>query len=638
MLLAFLLGAAGPAFAHASLISAEPAEGSVLGAAPERFSLTFNEPVSPLVLKLVRADGAAIPLDRYALHDTRLDIEAPPGLGTGTAVLSWRVISEDGHPVGGSIVFSIGAPSAAPPPVMADTVGAPVRAAIWTARVAIYVALFLGRRRGFLHGLDERRCRAAVPALSASSVLLGLVAVPLSVGLQGLDALDLPLAGLTQGAVWRDRPRDELRHYGRRGAAGPAARAFVSGRPSGRHGEAAGTGGAAGRGRRASRRAAMRAPRAPQWLTRPAVFLHGIGIAVWAGALVPLGLLLGRRDAEARPALERFSRLIPFVLAPLVAAGVTLAAIQVETPSALLTTAYGRVFLVKLALVLTLLILAAVNRWRLTAPVQRGSRLAAGRLGRMIAVEAVLLLAILCTAALWRFTPPPRALLEAAAAPAELHIHTDKAMAQLSITPGRAGPVTVSIALATGDFQPLEAKEVSLALANPGAGIEPIRRAAQPCRPTAPGGSMASSFRWRAAGMPASTSSSRLRARDDRGLAAHPAVSGAASAPRGMPPLWAWRRWPGRRLRTALEQGLLVGALGDPVDERHDQGGHGIALPVQHRAADIGDADDVTAGVDLEPALADLAESPIKLVKVDLDARQRPALLDPAPGGCRRLE
>ena len=97
----------------------------------------------------------------------------------------------------------------------------------------------------------------------------------------------------------------------------------------------------------------------------------------------------------------------------------------------------------------------------------------------MIAVETVLVLAILGTAALWRFTPPPRALLEAAAAPAELHIHTDKAMAQLSITPGRAGPVTVSIALATGDFQPLEAKEVSLALANPAAGIEPIRRAAR---------------------------------------------------------------------------------------------------------------------------------------------------------------
>ena len=476
LLLAFLLGAAGPALAHASLISAEPAEGSVLAAAPERFSLTFNEPVSPLVLKLVRADGAAIPLDRYALHDTRLDIEAPPGLGTGTAVLSWRVISEDGHPVGGSIVFSIGAPSAAPPPVMADTVGAPVRAAIWTARVAIYVALFLGVGGAFFMAWMTAGARRGAGFVT-SCLLLGLVAVPVSVGLQGLDALDLPLAGLGAPAVWR---AGLATSYGITAAVALPALLLgllsVGVRRTG-VAKALALVGLLGVGL-ALAASGHASAAAPQWVTRPAVFLHGIGIAVWAGALVPLGLLLGRHDVAARPALERFSRLIPFVLAPLVAAGVTLAAIQVETPSALLTTAYGRVFLAKLALVLALLILAAVNRWRLTAPAQRGSRLAAVRLGRMIAVETVLLLAILSTAALWRFTPPPRALLEAAAAPAELHIHTDKAMAQLSIAPGRAGPVTVSIALATGDFRPLEAKEVSLALANPGAGIEPIRRAA----------------------------------------------------------------------------------------------------------------------------------------------------------------
>ena len=39
---------------------------------------------------------------------------------------------------------------------------------------------------------------------AACVVLLGaaLLAVPISVGLQGLDALDLPLAGLRQKAVW----------------------------------------------------------------------------------------------------------------------------------------------------------------------------------------------------------------------------------------------------------------------------------------------------------------------------------------------------------------------------------------------------------------------------------------------------
>jgi copper transport protein len=51
-------------------------------------------------------------------------------------------------------------------------------------------------------------------------------------------------------------------------------------------------------------------------------------------------------------------------------------------------------------------------------------------------------------------------------------------MAEVTVTPGRAGPVSVSIALQTGDFGPLDAKEVTLTLSNPGAGIEPIRRPA----------------------------------------------------------------------------------------------------------------------------------------------------------------
>ena len=36
---------------------------------------------------------------------------APREWRRGTHVLSWRVISADGHPVGGSVMFSVGAPS-----------------------------------------------------------------------------------------------------------------------------------------------------------------------------------------------------------------------------------------------------------------------------------------------------------------------------------------------------------------------------------------------------------------------------------------------------------------------------------------------------------------------------------------------
>jgi copper transport protein len=90
----------------------------------------------------------------------------------------------------------------------------------------------------------------------------------------------------------------------------------------------------------------------------------------------------------------------------------------------------------------------------------------------------MLMLAIFGTAALWRFTPPPRALAIAAAQPANIHIHTLTAMADVTLTPGRAGPVHAAIMLANSEFGPLPAKELTVSFANPAAGIEAIERQA----------------------------------------------------------------------------------------------------------------------------------------------------------------
>jgi copper transport protein len=214
----------------------------------------------------------------------------------------------------------------------------------------------------------------------------------------------------------------------------------------------------------------------PQWLTRPAVFVHSISVAFWVGALMPLGALLKR--GEGQVALVRFSRAIPFAIVPLLVSGITLAVIQVGRPEALITTAYGRVLLIKLALVAVLLLLAAFNRWRLTGAAERGEPTATRRLVVAILIEGALALGVLAAVATWRFTPPPRALEAAAAQPASVHIHTEKAMAEVEFAPGHAGPVSASIAILTGDFGPLDAKEVTLTLANPAAGIEPIKRPA----------------------------------------------------------------------------------------------------------------------------------------------------------------
>src|SRR6516165_10227904 len=91
------LAPASEACAHASLVKAPPAA----------LTLTFNEPVSPLVVRLIGPDGAPLVPIAVTAQDTTVTISAPPALRRGTHVLSWRVISADGHPVGGSLMFSI---------------------------------------------------------------------------------------------------------------------------------------------------------------------------------------------------------------------------------------------------------------------------------------------------------------------------------------------------------------------------------------------------------------------------------------------------------------------------------------------------------------------------------------------------
>jgi copper transport protein len=65
-------------------------------------------------------------------------------------------------------------------------------------------------------------------------------------------------------------------------------------------------------------------------------------------------------------------------------------------------------------------------------------------------------------------------LLAGAAAPAAAgdddfftHLHTDKAMANVTVSPGRTGPVDIAIQLETVDERPLVAKAVSVTLTNP---------------------------------------------------------------------------------------------------------------------------------------------------------------------------
>ncbi|PSJ60834.1 CopD family protein [Pseudaminobacter soli (ex Li et al. 2025)] len=469
------LGLASVAAAHASLTATEPQDGAVVDAPPARYALTFSEPVSPISLQLIKPDGTSLSLDKFVLRDRTLDIEAPTDLKRGTHILSWRVVSEDGHPVGGSVVFSIGEASAAPPPVP-ELVDWQVRSGLWLTKVALYIGLFIGiggvfAFRWFLVG---SRAGTTLAGLALGIGLLGTIA---SAGFQGLDALGAPVSRFFDPVIWSTGMgtsfgRTVVVMIGAIILSGLAllARSEAISRWLALAGLLAGA--------LALSLSGHASAAEPQWLTRPSVFLHASTIAIWTGALLPLGLSLRAGDAGSVTALRRFSACIPFAVVVLLVAGTALAVIQVQAPQALLDTAYGSVLLVKLALLVLLFGLAAINRWRLTRPSEAGDAQAVRDLVRSIAAETAIVLMVFAIAAYWRFTPPPRALAIAAAQPASTHIHTEKAMADLTVAPGRAGPVTVSAAIMTGDFGPLDAKEVSFVFSNPAAGIEPIKRKA----------------------------------------------------------------------------------------------------------------------------------------------------------------
>ena len=469
------LAPASEACAHASLVKAAPADGAVMPLPPATLTLTFNEPVSPLVVRLIGPDGAPLAPIAVTAQDTTVTISAPPALRRGTHVLSWRVISADGHPVGGSLMFSIGARSpAAQPENLADR---SVRAALWAVRVVMYVALFVGAGGAFFAAwiADGAARRAWIAFVLAA----GLVAVALSVGLQGLDALDLPLSGLQHKLPWEAGLATSYGATAVTAALALLVAVFGCVAKSASTARALSLVGVIGAGLALSL-SGHASTAAPQLLNRPAVFLHAVCVAFWIGSLLPLCLAVGsartRGPHSVGAQLERFSRAIPLVIVLLVASGLWLAFVQLDRIAALWTTSYGQLLACKLACVAVLLALAAANRYRLVPRFETAAAAAARPLATTIAFELAIALLILSVVALWRFTPPPRAL--AVAAPISLHLHGEKAMAEIEIE--RNGEAAgASLLLLDGAFRPLAAKEVTLVLANPAAGIEPMRRIAR---------------------------------------------------------------------------------------------------------------------------------------------------------------
>lgn len=478
---ALVLGAGAPARAHATLVDSDPAEGAVLEAAPERIRLTFDEAVLgvPDGVQVVDARGGAVGSEAE-VNGQELDVTLTDEVGEGTLVVVWRVVSEDGHPISGSLSFSVGAPSATverPPAASSGAPEAPRGLSLvrWTGYLGLLLAVGLVAFTVLLLPTTAvaDRSRGRLLTVLRLSGAIAVVAWTAALPLAAVYQLGGGASSLTEASTWAALATAEYVvtatvAVGVALAVGLAGRRPPARPPSRRRGLAAVAAGAA----------AVCAPAltghtraaTPEALAVGVDMLHLVAGSVWLGGLVALALVLpdlAARGQEGAEVLTRFSGVAAGILAALVVSGSILTWRILGSWSALLGSGYGRLLMVKLAVVLVAVAIAAWNRYALLGRLQQAVRRRDRRAGarpvvRAAGAEAAVLVAVLLVTGLLVDRSPEAEASAPAAAETRPVVRTatlGEVEVRATMSPLVAGPTTVTIEMQDPAGEPFEGFE-----------------------------------------------------------------------------------------------------------------------------------------------------------------------------------
>jgi copper resistance protein D len=211
--------------------------------------------------------------------------------------------------------------------------------------------------------------------------------------------------------------------------------------------------------------------------------VHLIAAGAWLGGLPALALLLAaprQPKGLATRAAARFSVLGIVSVGALVASGLINSWNLLSGPRDLITTGYGQLLLLKVGLFAAMLAVAAVNRLHLTP--RLAATPARRSLMRNCMAETALGLGIVfLVGALGTMQPTAHNILPPTDIPADaafVHIHSEEAMADVTIDPGRAGPVNARIRVVHEDSSEFPAREIHFTLDPPTPGPQPVDRPA----------------------------------------------------------------------------------------------------------------------------------------------------------------
>ena len=344
VVLAVVLLPAPAAYAHTVLVGSEPAAGATLAESPGIARLHFSQDVvgERSSIRLVDSSGSTLAGTSPVGGDPRGLAIQLPRLARGSYGLVWEAVAaRDEHVASGTVVFSIGAASAAPPGTTVSGTEDLVRR--WAGLIAL--AMVVGPLAVALLVLGPAWSRARRSLLRVAAA--GCVAA-IAVGVADLlvEAFGEPGLGLTValgtrwGALWIAHtallivllavmPR-LLRGWS--WAAGVLVAGLAAVEALSSHAAAVPSG----------RVAAL-----------VAIAAHALAGLVWLGAVPALVIALWPRERRTdliRAVRGRFALLAAASVGLVLVTGLYSAGVEVASVDDLVSTAYGRLLLVKTAL------------------------------------------------------------------------------------------------------------------------------------------------------------------------------------------------------------------------------------------------------------------------------------------------
>jgi copper transport protein len=457
---------ASTASAHAQLVSTDPVAGAALPEAPERVTVTFNARVNALpdAVRVFDGDGSRVDTGDLDIAEggeaLRLEL---PDLPDGGYVVTWRVVSVDGHPITGGVSWRVGDGPAVERSVLArllsaeggdaglHALAAVVRTLMFGALVVLVGGLFFVALLWPAGATDRRTRRALVGA-----AIVGFVATAVSMGVEAADAagrgigrvadvgaaVDTWDTSFGKGAIARlvllvalGALAATMHRRTRRGLVwdatlvGLALATFATLSVSGH-------------------------ARTGRWTTLavPLDVVHQLAGSIWLGGLAVLAVLVIPRLVGDDGTVERFSRLAMVSVIVVAATGLLQGVRQLRDVDGVRDTDYGRILVIKVVLVALVVVLGAMSRSIVRA--RRAAKLEAGadldeelvvlrrRLRRSVALETVVAIGVLVATSLLVAADPTAADAPTGFTASKV---VDGAVVDVTAAPTQPGPVTFHI-------------------------------------------------------------------------------------------------------------------------------------------------------------------------------------------------